>query len=310
MNAMSNFLDKAYESSNTFNPVKADDYIVGDIVYCGTCNSPKQTWVVTPPFMEQMLRERMEQGIAEYKLIDGKIHRRVGCECKCSLAEEQARQRQSKKEEIIREISVLHKFGFYDSALKKCTFKNDNGRNPELTRKAKLYCKDWEKFKKDNIGLTFHGGFGTGKTFFASCIANHLLLQGVSVILTNMSTIINYLTNNSVDKKEYMEKIKQCELLVIDDLGSERQTEYALEQVYNVIDSRYRSGKPIIVTTNIPLEEIKHPTPTGKAVVDAQISRIYSRINGMTVPIAVVGDDTREREAKTKLELAKELFSN
>ena len=51
-------------------------------------------------------------------------------------------------------------------------------------------------------------------------------------------------------------------LLILDDFGMERGTEYGLEQVYSVIDSRYRSGKPLIATTNLTLEELQHPQDT------------------------------------------------
>ena len=66
--------------------------------------------------------------------------------------------------------------------------------------------------------------------------------------------------------------ISQSEmLLIIDDFGMERGTEYGLEQVYNVIDSRYRSGKPLIVTTNLTLDSLQNPQDTAHA-------RIYDRL--------------------------------
>ena len=77
---------------------------------------------------------------------------------------------------------------------------------------------------------------------------------------------------------QYSPLITQCctslddySLLVIDDLGVERNTEYAMEQMFTVIDSRYRSKKPLIVTTNLKLEEIKNPP-------DLAHARIYDRI--------------------------------
>ena len=74
----------------------------------------------------------------------------------------------------------------------------------------------------------------------------------------------------------------QLPLLIIDDFGMERGTEYGLEQVYNVIDSRYRSRKPLIVTTNLTLEELQHPEDTAHA-------RIYDRLLEMCSPSALLG---------------------
>ena len=73
---------------------------------------------------------------------------------------------------------------------------------------------------------------------------------------------------------------------MIDDFAVERNTEYVNEIVYNVIDSRYRSGKPLIITTNLSADDFKHPDNINK-------QRIYSRINEMCVPIPVTGKDRR-----------------
>ena len=63
-------------------------------------------------------------------------------------------------------------------------------------------------------------------------------------------------------RNEYISRLCSFPLLIIDDFGMERGTEYGLEQVYNVIDSRYRSNKPLIVTTNLTLHELQHPPDT------------------------------------------------
>ena len=272
-----------------------------DVYYCSKCNQPRELWVEPPRFVPYRDGD---------KVINGKKYRKVVCTCKCYSDESSEKARLEKQKKFVSTINVLKQFGFYDEKLKKCTFRNDNGTRPDITKKAKEYCGKWQIFKKDNIGLLLYGNQGTGKTFFASCIANYLLFNGEDVILTNMSTIINALMNINIDKKEYLERLKAADLLVIDDLGAERQSEFALEQVFNVIDSRYRCGKPIIITTNLPLIEIKNPKDTGRPTIDEQYKRIYSRINGMTVPIAVLGDDVRELEAAAKLKRAKELFSN
>lgn len=90
-------------------------------------------------------------------------------------------------------------------------------------------------------------------------------------------------------------------LLIIDDLGIERGTEYALEQVYNVIDTRYKSGRPLIVTTNLTLDELKAPA-------DIPHKRIYDRVLGMCVPVMFNGVNFRKKEAAANMEAAKKLF--
>ena len=93
--------------------------------------------------------------------------------------------------------------------------------------------------------------------------------------------------------------ISQSEmLLIIDDFGMERGTEYGLEQVYNVIDSRYRSGKPLIVTTNLTLDSLQNPQDTAHA-------RIYGRLLEMCAPILFTGENFRKQTATEKLDRLK-----
>ncbi|WP_172455331.1 ATP-binding protein, partial [Acetatifactor muris] len=91
-------------------------------------------------------------------------------------------------------------------------------------------------------------------------------------------------------------------LLILDDFGMERGTEYGLEQVYNVIDSRYRSQKPLIVTTNLTLEELQNPEDTAHA-------RIYDRLTEMCTPVRITGENFRKARAKEKMERLKKLLN-
>ena len=205
----------------------------------------------------------------------------------------------SKEFERIQRLNMLKSLCFEDHALYSWTFEKDNGENPVM-KVAKDYVSKWSDFASKNAGLVIWGDVGTGKTFFAACIANALVEQNVSVKMTNFSTILNDLFAES-DKNKYLDRLNKHSLLIIDDLGIERGTEYALEQVYNVIDTRYKSGKPLIVTTNLTLDELKFPT-------DIPHKRIYDRVLGMCVPVMFNGMNFRKEEAADKMEAAKKLF--
>lgn len=98
--------------------------------------------------------------------------------------------------------------------------------------------------KKEGTGLLIWGDVGTGKSFFAGCIANALLEQSVPVLMTNFARILNRLTGMySEDRNQFLASLNQYSLLIIDDLGMERKSEFANEQVFNVIDSRYRKKR-------------------------------------------------------------------
>ena len=90
-------------------------------------------------------------------------------------------------------------------------------------------------------------------------ITNALMEKEVAVRMTNFATILGDLAASFEGRNEYISRLCSYPLLILDDFGMERGTEYGLEQVYSVIDSRYRSGKPLIATTNLTLEELQHP---------------------------------------------------
>ena len=119
--------------------------------------------------------------------------------------------------------------------------------------------KDWETMKAENTGYLFWGAVGTGKSFLAGCIANALLEQEIEVRMNNFAEVLNDLSANFSEKNTYIKNLCRVPLLILDDFGMERGTEYGLEQIYAVIDGRYRSGKPLIAMTNLTLQELKNP---------------------------------------------------
>ncbi len=153
----------------------------------------------------------------------------------------------------------------------------------------------------ENIGYLLWGGVGTGKSYFAGCIANALMEQEVAVRMTNFALILNGLTASLEGRNDYIAKLCRAPLLILDDFGMERGTEYGLEQVYNAIDSRYRSRRPLIVTTNLALQDLQHPQDTTHA-------RIYDRLLEMCAPIRFSGENFRGATAQDKLARLKNLM--
>ena len=136
----------------------------------------------------------------------------------------------------------------------------------------------------------------------AACIANALLDQGIPVLMTNFSKILNQMgAMYSEERYRYIASFSNYSLLILDDLGIERSTEYALEQVYAVIDERYKSGLPVIITTNLKIAEIRNPQ-------DVAYARIYSRILEMCTPVRISGEDRRKSIGKEKQQVVKEVL--
>ena len=186
--------------------------------------------------------------------------------------------------------------------LRKHTFENDLGYNPKQMNMAKRFVENWDQFRKSSTGLLLWGNVGTGKSFIAGCIANALLDKGVPVMMTNFARLLNKLTDMySGDRNTYINHFHSFPLLIIDDLGVERDSEFAREQVFNIIDSRYRSQLPLIVTTNLTVDELKNPTDLARA-------RIYDRVLERCTAIKVNDQNIRKLNMAENLARAKQLL--
>lgn len=122
--------------------------------------------------------------------------------------------------------------------------------------------------------------------------------------MTNFSRILNTLTGMySDDRNQFIDSFNKYSLLIIDDLGIERSSEFALEQVFNVIDSRYRSKKPLIVTTNLTLDELKHSKDLARA-------RIYDRVLERCVPLKINNQNIRELNAAANMQEVRKILNS
>lgn len=188
------------------------------------------------------------------------------------------------------------------SALYHYRFEADNGKCPQMEQ-ARRYVSHWEEMRQENLGLLFWGKPGNGKTFAAACIANGLLVQKsmVSVKMVTLGTVLNKLPGLSAqDRDWYLKSLHSCDLLILDDFGMERQTEYGREQVFSIVDGRYLSRKPLIVTTNLNLRELKSPA-------DMARQRIYDRILELCVPVCFDRESLRQEKARENMKRYLEL---
>lgn len=219
------------------------------------------------------------------------IERTPYCLCKCEAEKRDREEDEYKRREQEAIISDLRKMGFPESNMAKWTFANDDGQNQKLTNICMNYVKNFAEMRKKGKGLLLFGETGTGKTFYAACIANALIDRGFPCIVTNFVRITNTISGMYEGKQEYLDKLNRFPLLVLDDLASERDTEFMNESIQNIIDGRYRAGLPTIVTTNLTSDEIKHPA-------DISRQRPYSRLLEMCIPVEVKGRDRRREKLK------------
>jgi DNA replication protein DnaC len=249
------------------------DYLGEDgLLYCGKCRTPKELRLEADCFFGD---------------------RPLPTPCRCVKERQEKEAAEAERLRHLRRVEELKRAGFTDDAMRCWTFENDDGRCLQMAH-ARFYVEHFQEMERENIGYLLWGAVGTGKSYFAACIANALMEREIPVRMTNLSMILNDLNTAYDGRNEIIRRLNRCRLLILDDFGMERGTEYALEQVYSIVDSRYRSGKPLIVTTNLTLTELKHPSDTVHA-------RIYDRVLEMCQPILISGESLRRENAEEKL---------
>ena len=253
-----------------FNP--ETEYMKEGHAYCKTCHERKDGKIMV--------------------MFDKKFIFKSNCRCDRERHEEQKRREKEHR------IELLKRDCFISMSQWAYTFDYYRGEKEKSYIIARNFVNEYEQMKNDNIGLLFCGTVGSGKTYLACSIANALIEEYmIPIKIRNFAQIINDLQKSSfdLDKNAYIESLTNVAVLILDDLGIERDTSYAKEQVYNIVNSRYLKRKPTIFTTNLPYEKIQNSDE------GVEYERIYSRIIEMCIPVKVTGEDFRKRLQREKL---------
>ena len=276
---LSGFMDGLEKKAALSIRAEQGDYVGEDgLLYCGKCNTRKQTRI-------NVLG----------------IEKTPYCLCKCEAEKRDREEEERKRIEFERRVNEHRRVGFPESDMRYWTFENADGSNEKIINAAKNYVANFGEFRENGKGLLLFGTVGTGKTYIAACIANALIDKGCPVLMTNFARIANTVSGMFEGKQAYYDSLNRFPLLILDDLSAERKTEYMQEIVFNVIDSRYRANLPLIVTTNLTSEELKHPS-------DISYQRTFSRLLEMCLPVNVEGKDKRLEKLKADIQPMKKLL--
>ncbi len=226
---------------------------------------------------------------------DTTITMKVACMCRCEREKEAEEKRREQARKDMERVDRLKKASLMDEKFRGARFSEFqvtkyNARNLKLCQR---YVSGFDEMMEKNQGLIFWGDVGTGKSYAAACIANELLSKGIPVVMTSLVKILEIVQSGDEKESNIISRLNSARLVIFDDLGAERNTDYALEKIYNIIDSRYRSKKPMLLTTNLTIDEMKQET-------DRRYSRIYDRIFEVCYPMQFAGQSWRKKAANQR----------
>jgi len=237
-----------------------DDYTKDGLIHCSLCNTPKQTKI------NMLGNERI-----------------VFCLCKCQMGKCEEEQNELKKEEKQIELRRYKETCFDDSKFINIKFKTHGKSMYRCYVTAYKYTQYFETAKKCGFGLTIHGERGSGKTYLTACIANELLDKNYSVYMTSLSNLFNLMSKNYGEhKQDVLKKIETVDLLIIDDVGTERNSPTDMGLMFEVFNKRDVSGKPLIITTNLKLDEFtKNPNQDYRRAYERILSKTTNVLSDM-----------------------------
>jgi len=252
-------------------PFNDGDYEQDGVYYCGVCKTPKETMHETLGAIRQL--------------------------CDCKKKREDERELTQKHTKFENRLAHFMEGLDHDPVSKEWNFTNDDSPQSIPSLRLKKYVDNWDKVVNNNIGLILEGDVGTGKTFYGHCVVNALLHKFIFAYVLNLPNFIIKLQGSGFEADKLIKKVQAFDLLVLDDFGATRTTDYAIECIYNIVDGRYRKRKPTIITTNLSLGDFM------KKDVDITTRRIHDRI--MEICVASIHVDASPRRVKKALEKKK-----
>lgn len=271
-------MEHASDISNSLIPKprepEADEYIneADGLIYCKNCKTPRQ-------FV-------LENFTGGKPAILPKL-------CKCKDEEAKKKQQEEERRERLQRIENARNLAITVPSYRGYRFSADDGKTPKTTEICKNYVRNFPEFSKTGQGLLLYGDVGTGKTFYALCIANALINREYRVLHTSLADVVK-MAQDFDNAEAHFNRLMYKQCIVIDDLGTERTTSFAEEQIYKFIDGCNTHNVALIVTTNYTPKELE---AAAADTSDLTHARIYSRLLEKCFPVRV--NDIKRQEANT-----------
>ncbi|MEN6487850.1 MAG: ATP-binding protein, partial [Smithella sp.] len=176
------------------------------------------------------------------------------------------------------------------------TFVTDTPGRKNVYKKAREYAVKFSEAQATGEGLYIEGTNGTGKTHLAAAIGLYLTEQEYSVVMKTSFDLLDEIKkafdDQTKSEHQIMRAYRECDLLIIDDLGKEQCTDWSMSILYSIVNDRYESMRPIIITTNFGDEDLIQ-TLTPKGYGSQKIEAIISRLREVSKTLIMAWEDCR-----------------
>lgn len=254
---------------NIYGEEKEGDFYENGLLHCGICKE------------------------AKVLQIDGNNGKpfKVGRACRCIRREREEAERRLKEEQRKEEIEKYKTVSGIIGREQNLHFSDltvtDNNR--KIIEICSDYVDNFKSHEKAGEGFIFYGDVGTGKTIMAEVIINTFIERYAQPAkMVQLTDIIQLAIDNGTSYNSFIATLSYIPLLVVDDLGVERKSDFAIEKITQIVDKRYKSFKPTIYTTNLSVKAMEE-------CEDMQYRRIYDRILDRCKPIRFKGKSMRGR---------------
>jgi DNA replication protein DnaC len=222
------------------------------------------------------------------------------CECEAKKVDEQTKEAADRsKEHELKRLFSIHNLGerFNGSNFSNFTVREGAEKCYKLAQKYVAEFEEWE-----GESLIFWGEPGNGKSHLATAVANELTNRGKRVVFISMPDLLEKIKatfnkNSTESEAEIMKGLQMADLLIIDDIGAEKVSDWVQEVIFRIVDGRYKKIKPIMATSNLEPKELAERI--GK--------RAYDRLIEISQPIKNEATSYRREKAKARMERFKDM---
>lgn len=191
------------------------------------------------------------------------INKKVDLQCLCQTEKREKEEKERQEMDKRKRINELFENSKFPKLQRRCLFSNfvKNKETERIFKACLNFAENFNEYEQKGKGIIFCGNTGSGKTHLACAIGNYLIEKEINVIFQNVSDL--YFTikkefSNDKNSNNILDECKKAKLLILDDIGIEKPSQWNIATMHYIINSRYNDLKPTIITTNLSFQGLSN----------------------------------------------------